>query len=151
MHRSSGIVNIKKKMRGISREENFTSEKYNSVYTSCIDDRVYTRSLMIEKLEDRFDSPSVPHDCTFSRAEKLLRIGIYLALPTVCKNDYAKSCANRSTVASYVLSCVIIARDAIDDLRNDHLRVLGIVSTPLFKDYFFRLERNCFKRWRGSG
>lgn len=107
---------------------------------------------MVEKLEDRFDSPSVPHDCTFSRAEKLLRIGIYLALPTVCdKNDYAKSCANRSTVASYVLSCVIIARDAIDDLRNDHLRVLGIVSTPLFKDYFFRLERNCFKRWRGSG
>lgn len=44
-YRSSGIANIKKKMRGISREENFTSEKYNSVYTSCIDDRVYTRSL----------------------------------------------------------------------------------------------------------
>lgn len=40
-----GLRILKKKMRGISREENFTSEKYNSVYTSCIDDRVYTRSL----------------------------------------------------------------------------------------------------------
>lgn len=144
-----GLRILKKKMRGISREENFTSEEYNSIYTSCIDDRVYTRSLWSKSW--RIDSIRLLcRTIAHFHARKSYCASAF-TLPTVCKNDYAKSCANRSTVASYVLSCVIIARDAIDDLRNDHLRVLGIVSTPLFKDYFFRLERNCFKRWRGSG
>lgn len=84
----------------------------------------------MEKLEDRFDSPSLSHDCTFSRAEKLLRIGIYLALLTVCKNDYAKSCVNRRT-----LRFILRHNREGRDLRNASLG--NRISTPARNPLFF--------------
>lgn len=115
---------------------NFTSEEYNLVCTSI---SIYTK-FIVEKLEDRFDSPSLSHDCTFSRAEKLLRIGIYLALPTVCKNDYAKSCVNRRTLR-FILRHNREGRDLRNASWESHL------DTDT-KSLIFSLERNCSKLCR---
>lgn len=139
------IANIKKKWSGkggflarihAKKISNFTSEEYNLVYTSI---SIYTK-FIVEKLEDRFDSPSLSHDCTFSRAEKLLRIGIYLALPTVCKNDYAKSCVNRRTLR-FILRHNREGRDLRNASWESHL---DTGTKPLI----FSLERNCSKLCR---
>lgn len=114
MHRSSEIANIKKKWGEFlarvhaKKISNFASEEYNLVYISCIDIE-FTRKVG-GFIRFAFSAARLH---IFTRGKVIAHRHLPLALPTVHKNDYAKSCVNRRTIA-YVSSCVRMARDAIN-------------------------------------
>lgn len=87
---------------------NFASEEYNLVYISCIDIE-FTRKVG-GFIRFAFSAARLH---IFTRGKVIAHRHLPLALPTVHKNDYAKSCVNRRTIA-YVSSCVRMARDAIN-------------------------------------
>lgn len=92
MHRSSEIANIKKKWGEFlarvhaKKISNFASEEYNLVYISCIDIE-FTRKVG-GFIRFAFSAARLH---IFTRGKVIAHRHLPLALPTVHKNDYAKS------------------------------------------------------------